>query len=175
MCFSLSWVKMDNESVLSGHTGHSEPPTSRLSKSNLNNLNNKVKIMPQQMKNILSTCICINCFHICICWNDMNISRALPTQLHLVRWPTTFQRATWGAFRFSNNSSQNWWLLKPTFEEGHRESWVRGSSEYGGLFGKLWGRAGSQKSILEQTQKILPYQYSWEHKTVPYQSIINSF
>ena len=40
--FSLSWVKMDNESVLSGHTGHSEPPTSRLSKSNLNNLNNKV-------------------------------------------------------------------------------------------------------------------------------------
>ena len=37
-----SWVKMDNESVLSGHTGHSEPPTSRLSKSNLNNLNNKV-------------------------------------------------------------------------------------------------------------------------------------
>jgi len=36
-----SWVKMDNESVLSGHTGHSEPPTSRLSKSNLNNLNNK--------------------------------------------------------------------------------------------------------------------------------------
>ena len=41
-CFFLSWVKMDNESVLSGHTGHSEPPTSRLSKSNLNNLNNKV-------------------------------------------------------------------------------------------------------------------------------------
>ena len=39
----FSWVKMDNESVLSGHTGHSEPPTSRLSKSNLNNLNNKVK------------------------------------------------------------------------------------------------------------------------------------